>query len=997
MPYSNLPDDPEVQARMERCVQRVQGQGRSKETAIAICYTAITRRKERRYQPPAGAVGNARQVLAWREQHGDEVKGMTSVGWRRARQLASGKPVSLSVVRRMAAFNRHRQNATVDPKYRDTPWKDAGRVAWLGWGGDTGIDWAIDVSARNKEVTIKEHDGVMIAFFLLEEAAQRLALTPDALPGGATPTPLEELHLTLAFLGKVEGLARRKNALLAALAAFAEQMPVLRGEVSGIGRFAGDEGDGTQALYASFDAPDLALWREQLVGHLRQAGFDPASNHGFTPHITLAYLPKHAPTPEIEVPMLALDFERLTLAWAGEHTAFDLQPAPETSEKAAPEGTRSGYNWGARRGEVIRGRLVRGEGGRFTSSGDASGGTSTADTVRQRREAYRQRRLAKRQARRDRASQAAARRAQVAERKRQREAERAKKRAQAEAEKKRRAAERAARRSAGGDKKKPPSAAARRRERAEELARVRRETLAKQEEGGLNKAAQAALYAFAGGKPVDPDMLASLAGETGLVTRDRQGNYRLSPQGRTFLRAVDRGDVRGALDAISAGQDRVAREDTRARERREREAERERAARQRQLEREAREADRRYRQQQGQKKEAGRAPANANLTVVKQADGRHRWVMFSSNAYRDRDNEIVSTKALEADVTRADADGDYGPLRWWHVPGLDLGDCDYNAMSGRILVESGTFRDERVGACVAAKAAAVQGSIGFIHPPSEPDVEGVFHHIRRFERSLVPAGRAANPFTRLLVQQEGTTVLKEKIDRLVELLGGDRALAEQVVAQAETTQKAADGAGIAFKADETETTSAGGQGVTMTTSVTNVTVKAEDAAPEQVAEDAGDEGEGDGEDLFIGDMTPAEFAALLQDAMAQAMAPMMEMLNVEGKMRGMMDEMKSMIGGYSAQKSDADAARDERVAGLEAALKAANDAHAAKVVELETALKAARGDLDELKGDQPQGTKGYRASQDERTVVAKDHRLSGAGPTPDPNFFGFVTGQQPGQ
>lgn len=101
--------------------------------------------------PPEGAKNNARRVLEWRKKHGDEVKGMTQVGWTRANQLASGKPLSVDVIRRMAQFNRHRSNAAIDPKFKGTPWKDRGYVAWLGWGGTVGIDWAIRMSKRMKE------------------------------------------------------------------------------------------------------------------------------------------------------------------------------------------------------------------------------------------------------------------------------------------------------------------------------------------------------------------------------------------------------------------------------------------------------------------------------------------------------------------------------------------------------------------------------------------------------------------------------------------------------------------------------------------------------------------------------------------------------------------------------------------------------------------------------------------------------------------------------
>ncbi len=92
--------------------------------------------------PPAGAKNNAKKVQGWIEEHGDEVKGMTSVGRRRMGQLASGGALSVSVIKRMAQFARHEKNSKIDPKFKGEPWKDNGYVAWLGWGGDAGINWA---------------------------------------------------------------------------------------------------------------------------------------------------------------------------------------------------------------------------------------------------------------------------------------------------------------------------------------------------------------------------------------------------------------------------------------------------------------------------------------------------------------------------------------------------------------------------------------------------------------------------------------------------------------------------------------------------------------------------------------------------------------------------------------------------------------------------------------------------------------------------------------
>jgi hypothetical protein len=99
--------------------------------------------------------------LKWKEEHGNEVKGMTQVGWTRANQLASGEALSASTVKRMAAFNRHRKNAAIDPKYKSTPWKDNGYVAWLGWGGTSGINWAIRKSKSIDNKSSESGDDIM--------------------------------------------------------------------------------------------------------------------------------------------------------------------------------------------------------------------------------------------------------------------------------------------------------------------------------------------------------------------------------------------------------------------------------------------------------------------------------------------------------------------------------------------------------------------------------------------------------------------------------------------------------------------------------------------------------------------------------------------------------------------------------------------------------------------------------------------------------------------
>lgn len=130
---------------MMRCVPQLSNY-HEKSQAIAICYKTYREEKlsAKTYNDyPKSASNNAKKVIEWKEKYKDEVKGMTRVGWTRAAQLARGANLSRSTIARMAAFKRHEKNASINPKFKATPWKDRGYVAWLGWGGSSGVNWAI--------------------------------------------------------------------------------------------------------------------------------------------------------------------------------------------------------------------------------------------------------------------------------------------------------------------------------------------------------------------------------------------------------------------------------------------------------------------------------------------------------------------------------------------------------------------------------------------------------------------------------------------------------------------------------------------------------------------------------------------------------------------------------------------------------------------------------------------------------------------------------------
>ena len=113
-----------------------------------IDYNAIETKEETFKNYPQSATNNARRMLDWREKYGrDEVQGGTAVGWQRANQLANREALSLSTVKRVNSFlARHEDNAKIDPKYKDTPWKDKGYVAYNLWGGASMVSWAKRIS-----------------------------------------------------------------------------------------------------------------------------------------------------------------------------------------------------------------------------------------------------------------------------------------------------------------------------------------------------------------------------------------------------------------------------------------------------------------------------------------------------------------------------------------------------------------------------------------------------------------------------------------------------------------------------------------------------------------------------------------------------------------------------------------------------------------------------------------------------------------------------------
>jgi hypothetical protein len=98
------------------------------------------------YKPPKAVQAAARTGLRVRANMPPSRRGGTDVGVARARDLAGGKSIPLSTIKRMYSFfARHEGNkSTWGGEW--TPHK----IAWYLWGGDAGFAWVKSILARHE-------------------------------------------------------------------------------------------------------------------------------------------------------------------------------------------------------------------------------------------------------------------------------------------------------------------------------------------------------------------------------------------------------------------------------------------------------------------------------------------------------------------------------------------------------------------------------------------------------------------------------------------------------------------------------------------------------------------------------------------------------------------------------------------------------------------------------------------------------------------------------
>jgi 2'-5' RNA ligase len=319
-------------------------------------------------------------------------------GVQRATNLANGDKVSPKTIGRMVSFfARHEKNKDSKTPGGEP---GAGQISWLLWGGTPGQRWATKVkrqmeaadmknkslatlaqqvlivrgkmeneaqngdfdapdgpiverievrpfpeikaaieaalvekiNARPLPLTYKSggHTGAMIALFLPTSIGGKFAL------GGPSALPPSEMHVTLAYLGKVDQLTEwQKEHAHEAIKLIAENHPPLQGNINGCGRFCNDDDEG-DPFFVIPDLPKLPNLRQIVVDFIdSRCEIEPANNHGYTPHITLAYILHSNPNPFDSVELTPVTFPTISLVLGDNRYDYPFTMGLSNISKAA--------------------------------------------------------------------------------------------------------------------------------------------------------------------------------------------------------------------------------------------------------------------------------------------------------------------------------------------------------------------------------------------------------------------------------------------------------------------------------------------------------------------------------------------------------------------------------------------------------------------------------------------------------------------------------------
>lgn len=196
---------------------------------------------------------------------------------------------------------------------------------------------------------------------------------------------------------------------------------------------------------------------------------------------------------------------------------------------------------------------------------------------------------------------------------------------------------------------------------------------------------------------------------------------------------------------------------------------------------------------------------NSSLFVLKDLQGRWRWLAITTNQFYDREGEVITEEAHREHEAYLDRTKEYPELRLWHIPGTRVGRGDFFAYTDGFVLTSGTFDPgyEDSARALFKMRRELGVSHGFTFPTSGFDEkEKAYHRYRMIEVSPLPFTKAANPWTDFAVEnmkevREAMALEPDKKAFLEQVLGEERtARVEEGLSELQRELK---GAGVTFK------------------------------------------------------------------------------------------------------------------------------------------------------------------------------------------------------
>lgn len=175
--------------------------------------------------------------------------------------------------------------------------------------------------------------GAMIALYPPAEVAA--SLSQAAARVTSAPESADALHCTLVYLGEAAVIEAQKQSLIDAVREYAAGYAPITADINGIGRFF--NGEDKHAVFANVDAPTLPDFRQTLVALVQSSGIQPVLNHGFTPHVTLAYVDPTEATPGMAIQPIPVTFDAVVIAWGDESFSFPLGGVVIGTETPTPD------------------------------------------------------------------------------------------------------------------------------------------------------------------------------------------------------------------------------------------------------------------------------------------------------------------------------------------------------------------------------------------------------------------------------------------------------------------------------------------------------------------------------------------------------------------------------------------------------------------------------------------------------------------------------------